>query len=133
MEWPCPIETKFVLGQLDVSSVLRKQSFQHLFIPHEIKNNSVFVFVLEKKEGSVMWYCEIVHCTITHSKCRDFVICQFGLSANSSAYFFFVYTPILFEVCLLNKKKKFFVFWNCEHKNCSQKSFHLAKSVSFNS
>ncbi len=80
MEWPRCVETKVILGQRNVSSISKK-SFQHLFIPDGININSASVLVLGKK-GPMMWYCEMVHNTVSHSKYRDFVICQFGLSAK---------------------------------------------------
>ncbi len=53
--------------------------------------------------------CEIVRHTLTHLECSDFVICQFGLSANQLARVLFVYGPIQFKVCRF-AKKKFHIF-----------------------
>ncbi len=80
MEWPYLLGTKFVLGQPDISSILKK-NFQRLFILRGINTNSISVFILGKK-GPMLSYCEKVHHLVTHSECSDFIICQFELSAG---------------------------------------------------
>ncbi len=51
---------------------------------------TVHLFLSFKKKGLMMCYCEMVHHIVTHSECSDFVIHQFGLSADQKRVFFFV-------------------------------------------
>ncbi len=51
MEWPHPIETKFVLGQFNVS-LIPKKKFSTSF--HKINTNGASVFVIEKRSDKVV-------------------------------------------------------------------------------
>ncbi len=69
----------------------------HPFFPKK-KNN--------KKNGLMKWYCEMAQRTLTHSEISDFVIYQFGLSADQCCMFCLFTHPFNSKCGSLLKKKK---------------------------
>ncbi len=97
-----PIETKFVLGQLDVPSMPKQ--FFNISSYCMLLTLTVHLFLSSEKryDDAVLWN-GTPHCN--PFRMQWFFTLQIWIISQPAAYVLFVYTHIQFEVCLVAKKK----------------------------